>query len=105
MTFKESVEWTANHLKTLNIGGVWCIPRSGITFARANEFELRLIDAMPFEALEPNDEAEGYPKTREELIAVQTTDFRQIAERAIAAGYLVTSEVSYIQPISFDLSK
>jgi hypothetical protein len=81
--------WCKNQHNLIRNGGVWTVPRSGMIFTRTPKgFELTLV--MPFlpemtQALE-RDPEKDIPKTPEELLAYQRSDFRCIQRHFKAAG-------------------
>jgi hypothetical protein len=66
----------------LAIGGIWGVPRSGLIFTRTGEDTLALTQVMPWE--------EGMPIPREELLAQQDGDYREIKKYMELAGITVS---------------
>jgi IMP dehydrogenase/GMP reductase len=61
-----AVEWARMHWAMLAEGGIWGLPRSGLTF-RKLDGRLVLLDRMPW--------SEGMPLSQEELREYQDDDF------------------------------
>lgn len=78
--------WSRQLFDSLNDGGVWGVPRSGLVFAKRGDV-LALTEVMPWE--------EGMPVTRDELIAYQQSEFALIQERFKLAGITVEDASEY----------
>lgn len=90
MTPTQEIEWTKNAVHTITIGGVWMIPRSGITFTRTDENTLALTDRMPH--------MPDMIITPDQLWDIQTEDFECVALRARAAGFTCTDNTTKPTP-------
>ncbi len=88
------IEWSRGLLATLNTGGVWCVPRSGLIFTKTGEKSMELRVLMPFspEMAYAADEGRDAPGTEEDLLEWQMVDYRCIAERFRAAGIEVSDK-------------
>ena len=91
---KKDIEWSLGLLATLNTGGVWCVPRSGLIFTKTGEKSMELRVLMPFspEMAYAADEGRDVPGTEEDLLELQRGDYRCIAERFRAAGIEVSDK-------------
>lgn len=77
-------EW-ANHMwHSLNIEGVWGVPRCGLVYRKESSNTLALIERMPWQ--------EGMPWSREELLEYQDSDHRGIVVLFAVIGVTVTDE-------------
>jgi len=79
------VNWSRNHFATIQDGGSWAVPRSGLIFHRRGD-ELVLVCTMPH--------MPEMPCTAEQLKQQQDTDFDIIKEHFEAAGIPVRREMS-----------
>ena len=68
------IDWSLGLLATLNTGGVWFVPRSGLMFTKTGEKSMELRELMP------------------DLLELQTADYRCIAGRFRAAGIEVSDK-------------
>jgi hypothetical protein len=86
------VRWSRNHFDLLAINAVWGIPRSGLIFKKASQFELALDSVMPFSDMMREAALAGsdVPATAKALRKYQQMDFETISERFTAAGIKVT---------------
>lgn len=71
-------EWSLNMFRSLRIGGVWGVPRSGLVFTRTGPHTLALTEAMPHDP--------AMPISAEELLAQQASDFEAISLYMTQAG-------------------
>jgi hypothetical protein len=81
----EHSDWCRQMMRTLAMGGVWGIPRSGLIFTK------RAADTLALTARMPNDPA--MPMTAEELVEYQDGDFEATKEEFAVAGFKVISEI------------
>lgn len=72
------VEWSRQHFRSMKIGGVWAVPRSGLVFTRTGETTLALTEVMPHVA--------DMPMTPRELFDYQAGDFQAIQGYMKLAG-------------------
>ena len=72
--------WAANLWNSLNEGGVWGVPRCGLTFAKRGE-QLVLVDRMPWDP--------DMPITQEQLLAFQDEDIEGITTMFASIGIVV----------------
>jgi hypothetical protein len=79
----EHIAWSRKTFDSLNEGGVWGIPRSGLMFRRRGD-TLVLFEAMPW--------SEGMPITGTQLIEQQESDYRAVKRHFEAAGITVIRE-------------
>ena len=80
-----AASWSKSHYAMMNEGGVWAIPRSGITFQK-REGKLVLINAMPWSPMMPLDAAS--------LVAAQEADYQAVKENFERAGIPVEKETT-----------
>ena len=69
--------WCRGLFNSLIDGGVWGVPRSGLTFQRKGD-EFRLLDRMPFQ--------EGIAANAAEWESLQDADYETIKEEFEKAG-------------------
>ena len=91
---QSDIDWSRGLLATLNTGGVWCVPRSGLMFTKTGEKSMELRVLMPFspEMAYAADEGQDVPGTEEYLLELQMADYRCIAGRFRAAGIEVSDK-------------
>ena len=91
---QSDIDWSRGLLATLNAGGVWCVPRSGLMFTKTGEKSMELRVLMPFspEMAYAADEGQDVPGTEEDLLELQAEDYRCIAGRFRAAGIEVSDK-------------
>ena len=87
------IAWSRNLIRSLNVGGTWAVPRSGLIFTKTGEEQLTLTAVMPYtpELAQAAGEGVDLPKTQEELISYQQSDYATIARHFRAAGIEVKS--------------
>lgn len=78
-------QWCRNLMASLNDGGKWGIPRSGLIFTKRGE-KLILTDLLPHDPV--------MPITKEQLEEAQNDDYEATKENFEAAGFTVEKEVS-----------
>lgn len=89
------IAWCRGIFSSLNEGGIWGVPRSGLVFQKF-EGRLELIERMPYlpEMAEAARAGEDVPPTAEALLAYQGQDFTAIREHFRAAGIEVTDRTN-----------
>ena len=92
MTMKDEVRWSRRHFDMIALGGVWMVPRSGLMFKKIDDHTLELLTAMPFleEMKEQAEQGKDVPKTKDDLLAFQQSDFDAIAKLFNLAGIGLT---------------
>ena len=80
-----AASWSKQHYGMMNEGGIWVIPRSGITFQK-RDGKLMLIDTMPWQL--------GMPLDAASLVAAQEADYQAIKENFERAGIPVEKETA-----------
>tara|TARA_Y100001963_G_scaffold129637_1_gene185075 strand:+ start:2438 stop:2743 length:306 start_codon:yes stop_codon:yes gene_type:complete len=74
------VKWTKDTLTACKIGGVWMVPRSGVSVVRVGEFKLRFEPPLAHEEYDP---------------AAQEGEMVAIYAHARAAGFEFEDEIGY----------
>jgi hypothetical protein len=77
------IAWSRSMYNSLNEGGMWGVPRSGLIFTK-RDGGLVLVSQMPH--------IDGMDVTPEQLAEQQETEFDSIREHFAAAGIDVTKE-------------
>jgi hypothetical protein len=85
----QEILWSRRMWQSVNDGGTWAIPRSGLMMERTPT-GFSLVSVMPFTPEMATAAAEGrdVPKTAAELLAYQKYDFGFIQSRFEAAGLI-----------------
>jgi len=78
---QDYANWCRNLINSLNDGGRWAVPRSGLIFQKRGPHTLVLVNQMPHDP--------DMPITAEELLEQQETDFRLIRTQFAIAGVSV----------------
>lgn len=83
--------WCRTHYATMNEGGVWAVPRSGLVFCKRNG-GLVLVTRMPWSEELAQAAADGLdvPASEQALHAYQDADYELIRSRFAAADIPVT---------------
>jgi hypothetical protein len=91
--------WCVGLYESLNEGGVWAVPRSGLIFEKRSG-QLELVNRMPWtpELAEAANAGEDVPPTAEALLAYQDQDFTAIREHFAAVKINVTDRTMKITP-------
>jgi hypothetical protein len=86
---KYDIAWCRQMFRSLNVGGVWCVPRSGLVFVKGPEpLVMKLQEKMPW--------AEGMPLDAEELREFQRDDFNVIKFAFKQAGIEVRDSLDIL---------
>lgn len=91
----EFTEWCQVHFALMADGGIWGVPRSGLTFTKRGD-KLVLTERMPFAVLEEADAialGKDVPDTPEKLRAYQDADYETIREQFHLAGIEVENGI------------
>jgi hypothetical protein len=86
------VRWSRSHFRLLALNGIWGLPGTGIVFQKVSQFELALVEVMPWS----KEMGQGYlrgmdvPATAQELLRAQRRMFEMVAKNFGAAGVDVT---------------
>ena len=80
--------WCRKLFDTINMGGTWAVPRSGLIFQKTDDHTLTLKQAMPWmdEMAKAAEQGRDVPKSAGELIEYQQSDFDIIQNRFKLAG-------------------
>jgi hypothetical protein len=86
---EEDINWSAAFFSRINVGGIWSVPRSGLTFRKLNEKTFVLDHVMPWSPglTAITEEGGKAPATdKEGLMKFQREDYKVISLRFRAAG-------------------
>jgi hypothetical protein len=86
------VRWSRNHFDLLALNAIWGVPRSGLIFKKVSQFELQLVNLMPWSKDIGKGFRWGYdaPPSEKGFRRFQQADFETLSERFTAAGIKVT---------------
>jgi hypothetical protein len=75
---EEDINWSRSFFNKINIGGMWSVPRSGLTFHKVSDKLFALANVAP--------SVPGTPPDKERLREFQREDYKLISLRFEAAG-------------------
>ena len=85
-------QWCVKLMATINLHGVWGVPRSGMIFQKFIPTGMKLISVMPFmdDMARAAQEGQDVPPTKEALLEYQRDDYETIKSRFVAAGFTIS---------------